>query len=520
MRAWLRGAETLREQGASARSARLRVASLAEERTRHREALVRAAAVEGAAAPPDGEALEPVLAHCEGVIRQAEERAARRSEVAAGVGRATERQERAERRREDAGGAHELWAEAWRTCMAELGLRADGDIGAATALVDGAVELVQRVDERRGKLDRLDALARVAEEFADEVRAAAASVGVAVGDGTPEQVATELQERLTAARDTRTRVRELEARVEELESELAVDRDRQAGLDARRDALRAEAGAAETGEVAAVVRRWREARRLTERLGLLEQQLLQSGDGLGLAELEAEVEGQDLDEVPEAIERVDARLGTTGEELQRLYVEEGRLRAEQAAMDGSDAAAGAAERASEIAAQIGHDAAQYLRLRAAGLILDQEIERYRKANQAPVLARASALFERLTGGSFAGLRDDLDAGGRPVLRGVRHDGAEVGPDGMSEGTRDQLFLALRLATLERQLDGMEPVPFVVDDILVGFDDGRALAALEVLAELAGRTQVLLFTHHRRVVELAETVRSRAGVFVHELPGPV
>jgi uncharacterized protein YhaN len=480
--------------------------------------VVRAAAAVGAAALPGGDALEPVLAHCEGLIREADERLARRAEVAAAVGRAAERRERAERRRGEAGHAHERWAEGWRACMAELGLVPDADIGAATTLVDGAAELLDRVDERRGKLDRLDALVRVAREFAEEVRATADAVGSSPGDAPPEQVATELQEQLAAARETRARRRELEARVEELESELAVERDRQAVLEARYDALRAQAGGVEAGEVVTVIRRWRDALRLTERLGFLEQQLLQSGDGLGLDELEAEVEGQALDEVPEAIDRVDARLGNTEEELQRLYVEEGRLRAEQAAMDGSDGAADAAERASEVAAQIGHDTAQYLRLRAAGLILDQEIERYRVANQAPVLSRAATFLERLTGGSFAGLRDDLDAAGRPVLRGVRRDGTEVGPDGMSEGTRDQLFLALRLATLERQLEGMEPLPFVVDDILVGFDDSRALAALEVLAELAGRTQVLLFTHHRRVVELAETVRSAAGVFVHELPG--
>jgi hypothetical protein len=41
---------------------------------------------------------------------------------------------------------------------------------------------------------------------------------------------------------------------------------------------------------------------------------------------------------------------------------------------------------------------------------------------------------------------------------------------MSDGSRDQLYLALRLATLEQHLDQAEPMPFVVDDILIGFDD--------------------------------------------------
>ena len=46
------------------------------------------------------------------------------------------------------------------------------------------------------------------------------------------------------------------------------------------------------------------------------------------------------------------------------------------------------------------------------------------------------------------------------------------------------------------------MPLVVDDILVHFDDDRARAALEILGELSERTQVLFFTHHARLVELA------------------
>jgi uncharacterized protein YhaN len=88
---------------------------------------------------------------------------------------------------------------------------------------------------------------------------------------------------------------------------------------------------------------------------------------------------------------------------------------------------------------------------------------------------------------------------------------------MSDGTRDQLYLALRLATLERHLAQAEPLPFIVDDILINFDDDRTAATLKVLAELAKKTQVILFTHHARLKELAGEVRNGAGVFVRELP---
>ena len=74
---------------------------------------------------------------------------------------------------------------------------------------------------------------------------------------------------------------------------------------------------------------------------------------------------------------------------------------------------------------------------------------------------------------------------------------------MSDGTADQLFLALRLASLEQYLEHNEPLPFIVDDILLRFDDERSMATLKVLGELSQLTQVIFFTHHRHLVELVE-----------------
>jgi uncharacterized protein YhaN len=71
---------------------------------------------------------------------------------------------------------------------------------------------------------------------------------------------------------------------------------------------------------------------------------------------------------------------------------------------------------------------------------------------------------------------------------------------MSDGTRDQLYLSLRLASLEYRLDKAEPMPFIVDDILVNFDEERVQAALKAMAKLGEKNQVLLFTHHRQIAD--------------------
>ena len=64
------------------------------------------------------------------------------------------------------------------------------------------------------------------------------------------------------------------------------------------------------------------------------------------------------------------------------------------------------------------------------------------------------------------------------------------------------------------MESAEPMPFIVDDVLVDFDDPRSQAALNALALLAEKTQVILFTHHSQVVEQSKQLQSE--VQIHEL----
>ena len=57
---------------------------------------------------------------------------------------------------------------------------------------------------------------------------------------------------------------------------------------------------------------------------------------------------------------------------------------------------------------------------------------------------------------------------------------------------------------------------MLDDILIGFDDARAVAALSALAELSAHTQILFFTHHQHLVELAVRTLDKGLFQVHSL----
>jgi uncharacterized protein YhaN len=122
----------------------------------------------------------------------------------------------------------------------------------------------------------------------------------------------------------------------------------------------------------------------------------------------------------------------------------------------------------------------------------------------------------LTLNSFKGLLPDFDEKDNPILMGVRPSNEKVSVEGMSDGTSDQLYLALRLASLElRFLEG-EPMPLILDDILINFDDDRSSATLKVLTELSRRTQIIFFTHHRHLLELAKENVGEEDLFTYSL----
>ena len=68
----------------------------------------------------------------------------------------------------------------------------------------------------------------------------------------------------------------------------------------------------------------------------------------------------------------------------------------------------------------------------------------------------------------------------------------------SDGTIDQLYLALRLAVAEELTPN---APLVLDDALVRFDDRRMTAALDILREMAKDKQVICFTCQSRESEV-------------------
>jgi uncharacterized protein YhaN len=407
------------------------------------------------------------------------------------------------------------WLQEWGQAIDGLGLKSDVHPEHATETFDQLVAFFAKFDESENLRKRIFGMDEVTKGFEKRVVEFTDSIGFKRDGQNAGTLAAQLNRELNQAREARASLKKIELREKELEGEIE---DANITLRAANDQLallRGQADVDTDDELESVGEISRNKRSLQQKLDTVEQELTRNGDSLSVQELEEEASESDIDAIDGELERVSSELNALQVKRDNLRDQRQTAQDEIKAKDGNALAANASEDAERQLATMVSGVEKYLRLQIAALILEQRIEDYRKKNQAPVLARASKLFSRLTLGSYASLRDELD-NGKPILLGVRPNDVEVPVDGMSDGSRDQLYLSLRLATLEQHLGKGEPIPFVVDDILIGFDDKRTRVCLEVLAELAASTQVLLFTHHRRVIELADGLKSKSGVFTHEL----
>jgi uncharacterized protein YhaN len=216
---------------------------------------------------------------------------------------------------------------------------------------------------------------------------------------------------------------------------------------------------------------------------------------LALAGFDRVAAGVRLEELAAEDERQVERLRALG--ASQANVE--RRRSELETGTGAEKAVFQKRAAEEEARELGR---RWVVLKLASALLAASMEGYRERQADPVMNRAGDIFSRLTGGRFARLLQIYDDSDELQLAVERRTGEQVPLAGLSEGTGDQLYLALRLAFLEDYCSRNEPAPLVLDDIFQTFDDERTAAGLRTLVGGEAMSQTILFTHQMSLVETA------------------
>ncbi len=394
------------------------------------------------------------------------------------------------------------WSQAWAEVMSSVNLPASTAVEQAEAALEVWQQVPSVVAQLQDRTRRVAGMERDMQSFEARCAALLAELGEADLSLGADEAAKSLAGRLTEALQVQSMARQAEKRVAELGEQIVTT---EAHVGSAREALDGLCKGLPPAEQASLQIAELEARESI--LASLRQQrrtLLALSRGRSEAELRAAMDGFDDAAAAAEIEELQTRQMQLGEEENEIFA---RLREAEKQLEELENGAGA-----EIALQLKRNAESQLLhcarvwavKRVAQMLLSDAIEHYRSQQEAPLLKRAGELFSGMTAESFSGIEQAYDESDAVRLVGRRAGAGAVGIEAMSEGTRDQLYLALRLAYLEDYATRAEPLPFIGDDLLTNFDDGRTRRALGALGAVGGRMQPILFTHHQRVVELAES----------------
>ncbi|WP_108659548.1 AAA family ATPase [Acuticoccus kandeliae] len=392
------------------------------------------------------------------------------------------------------------WTALWRRDLAAAGIDADIDAERLDALFEGMEAIEDALDEAGRAAARVRDTDRDLAAFGAETQRLAGLLGEAEVGG-PRILARRLVERLRRAEQDAAR------RAERHRERETAERAVRAAAEAHesvRAAILADLDAAGLPADAPLAALQQAARASDER-----HQMETS-----LAEILAEIaaKGFAWDEIVAALaDESEAdrsasraaladRLAALKADIAEAGVAVGSARERLHRAEADSASGTAAEAAFErntIAIAMADVAAEAIARRLEVAVLRAARDAFAAENQSPVLERAAENFTLFTGGAYDRLViDDGPDGG--FLRAHRPaDDQLVDVTQMSAGTRDQLVVAVRLAAA---VDCA--LPFLADDLFVNADETRTAAGFRLLAGLAEGRQVIYFTHHSHVADVA------------------
>ena len=397
------------------------------------------------------------------------------------------------------------WQQKWEQSLVQSHLPPQSE----PEVITGALALLDRIHQQLEKIrdirvNRIDVMRLELERFAAAAQALAQNVAPEHATEPAGQISMhldgQLKQQTFAAQELQRLTRERDLALAQAAGAQTKIAQTQAGL----EPLLRMSGAPDNDALRSAAAHSDRRRSLQAESERALRQVLSAGEGLDRTTLSSEWAATDVNSSAARLDAIKQQTDAVVEQQNKLS---GALTSAQAVLNGiagqGDAARAEAQRQAALA-RMANALERYLKVFTAAKLLRWSIERFRETRQGPMLSRASDLFMGLTQGAFSKLVVDYEV--EPLkLTGQRATGELVEISGMSEGTRDQLYLALRLAAMELHLAQTVPLPLIADDLFINYDDGRARAGLQALASLSQSTQVIFLSHHAHLVPVAQSV---------------
>ncbi|MEX0925126.1 MAG: AAA family ATPase, partial [Dehalococcoidia bacterium] len=203
------------------------------------------------------------------------------------------------------------------------------------------------------------------------------------------------------------------------------------------------------------------------------------------------------DEMKAKLERFEDEVARFEEQVAGLHREQGDLQRQKTEFEESNAVVVLHQKINQLEESLREDANRWAVLTIARTLLDRTRDEFQRERQPALLQAASRYFTSMTLGRYSQVRSVLGEERFEVIEG--RNTVKTVTD-LSRGTAEQLYLSMRFALIEEYSRIAEPMPVIMDDVLVNFDPERARAACASIMQLSSRFQVIVLTCHPQTVE--------------------
>ncbi|MFP4580121.1 MAG: AAA family ATPase [Candidatus Sumerlaeia bacterium] len=418
--------------------------------------------------------------------------------------------EAARERLEAAHARHQMNAREWQSWLEKSGL--PGGIMPARAseamqIVNDAIDLARDTDNLENQTNREEQWKR------EYLRNAEAFFRIIKRDMPPETALEltlgEIDDALRQNRDSLARLEEKRSQLEKIEVNLSKNRHHLQRIESRINTI---LNKAKTPDIHAFKLRAQQChayRETREELENLEETLCFGLTADNMQSVRLLLENTSLSEAQQTREARRHNIGALQEKDNALRTELAEIKQESKTLAGSDAIARLRLREESILEEISGAARLYRRNAIALHLLQAARHKFEEEKQPGVIKYAGEIFQTITQNGYSRIVAPI---GEDFFSVYNQAGKNLTPDQLSRGTAEQLYLALRFGFIRQRAENLEPLPVIMDDILVNFDPDRSHQTARAIQNLARDHQIFFFTCQDQMVETLKEENPGAKIY--------
>jgi len=396
------------------------------------------------------------------------------------------------------------WQSRWQSALEQFGFPASWDVHLATKILNGLSEARGQYEQALSLDARVREMQDGVDKFRHQVDVLCQKLAVDLLDLPPESAILQLNERLDEARQAERDQAKLDKDIKRLSERTNAKQKQSKDVAARLTDLMAKAGVESEEAFQKIAAQARRHEELTSTVANAQHEIDLHRSTEDEEKFQAALEEADADAVDAALRRLKDEIVRTQETLNTASKEQLRADDRLVEMEAASEAAGLAMDLESARSELATAVDRWAPLVLAQALMRRAIDKFEREHQPAMIGDVKRLFRQLTLDRYVGVETKLDA--QKTLVVEEQNGNRKEPAALSTGTREQLYLAIRLAYITHYCRDAEPLPIVMDDVLVNFDDDRAVQTLKVLQEIAANVQILFLTCHQHVVQLVQRIR--------------